>query len=69
MGRPENPLIAILDDANSGQEEARTAARRLAARLEMSDPNVRDLEIIIRATLRIRRCNQELRELIHSLRV
>lgn len=63
----EHPALETLDHASAAQEEARKAARRLAARLKMDDPNVRDLETIIRATLRTRDYLTQIREQLKDL--
>ena len=66
MSGVEDPFLSVLDDASAAQETARTAARRLAARLPMDAETVRDLEVIIRATLRTRDYHKALRALHHA---
>ena len=63
MGRPENEIIAALDDANAAQQLIRTHARKLTDELRLT-PQIADrLEAIIRGTIRTQEYLKALREI------
>jgi hypothetical protein len=69
MARPENPLIALIDDINTTQEITRTNARQLIDLLAKRDLESKQFAEIVKATIRTQKYLKELRKLAHKVKV
>ncbi len=69
MARPENPLIALIDDINTTQEITRTNARRLIDLLAGDELRSKQLAEIIKATIRTQDYLTQMRKLAHKIKV